>query len=94
MVFGAGLLHQGAAAGKLVGGSSPIGAMVSSAMSRARRDLALQGPAGGVAAGADCSEDGIAEGAFQRIAGQTAKGFQMTDPGLEGGSAAQVVDRV
>jgi hypothetical protein len=34
--FGAGLLDQGAAAGKLMIGSSPIGAMVSSVMERAR----------------------------------------------------------
>jgi hypothetical protein len=31
-MFGAGLLDQGAAAGKLMTGSSPIGAMVSSVM--------------------------------------------------------------
>ena len=36
VMFGAGLLDQGAAAGKLMTGSSPIGAMVSSVLQRAR----------------------------------------------------------
>ena len=81
-MFGAGLLDHGAAAGKLMTGSSPIGVMVCRVMERACIDLKLQGVAGVVAAGADCGEDGIADCACQRTAGQVATGFPMADPAL------------